>query len=173
MPVLEKYSDIKSASVILENSHVLTFNTKHPVMKDPKIRQALSLAIDRKKLIDTLWHGKTITPNGNQMSIFGDYYIKDFPPFAYDPAKAKKLLAESSYKGQTVDYRMIPNYYTNSIEAAQIIQEMWKKIGFNMQIAPVENWKAVRTQDVAIYPWSNTFRYPEPIGQIDRTSRWP
>ena len=166
LPVLEKYSDIKVASVILENSHVLTFNTLHPIMRDKKLRQALSLAIDRKKLIDTLWHGLTITPNGNQMADFGDYYIKDFPPFAYDPAKAKKLLAESSYKGQTVEYRIIPNYYTNSMEAAQIIQEMWKRIGFNMKITPVENWKAVRTKDVAIYPWSNTFRYPEPIGQI-------
>ena len=166
LPVLEKYRDIRPASVILENSHVLTFNTKHPVMQDKKLRQALSLAIDRKKLIDTLWHGMTITPNGNQMPNFGEYYIKDFPAFAYDPEKAKKLLAESSYKGQTVEYRIIPNYYTNSMEAAQIIQEMWKRIGFNMKIAPVENWKAIRGPDVAIYPWSNTFRYPEPVGQI-------
>jgi peptide/nickel transport system substrate-binding protein len=167
MPVLDRYSDITPASVVLENSHVLTFNTRHPVMRDKKLRQALSLAIDRKKLIDTLWRGKTITPNGNQMPNFGEYYIEDFPPFPYDPAKAKKLLAESDYKGQEVEYRLIPNYYTNSMEAAQIIQEMWKKIGFNMKITPVENWKAVRDDTVAIYPWSNTFRYPEPIGQIN------
>lgn len=167
IPVLEKYDDVTPASVILENSHVITFNTKHPVMKDQKIRQALSLAIDRKKLIDTLWQGKTITPNGNQMAIFGEYYIKDFPEFAYDPEKAQKLLAESSYDGQTVDYRLIPNYYTNSMEAAQILQEMWKKVGFNMKITPVENWKAIRAKGVAMYPWSNTFRYPEPIGQVN------
>jgi peptide/nickel transport system substrate-binding protein len=166
LPVLEKYSDVRPASVILENSHVLTFNTKHPVMSDKKLRQALALAIDRKKLIDTLWRGKTITPNGNQMRNFGEYYIKDFPAVAYDPAKAKKLLAQSSYKGQTIEYRIIPNYYTNSMEAAQIIQEMWKAIGFNMKITAVENWKAIRGPDVAIYPWSNTFRYPEPVGQI-------
>jgi len=167
IPVLEKYDDITQKSVVLENSHVITFNTTHPVMKDKKIRQALAMAIDRKKLIDTLWRGKTITPNGNQMKIFGEYYIKDFPAVPYDPAKAKKLLAESSYDGQTVDYRLIPNYYTNSIEAAQIIQEMWKQIGFNMKITPVENWKAVRDKGAAMYPWSNTFRYPEPIGQVN------
>ena len=166
LPVLEKYSDVRPASVILENSHVLTFNTKHPVMSDKKLRQALALAIDRKKLIDTLWRGKTITPNGNQMRNFGEYYIKDFPAVPYDPAKAKKLLAQSSYKGREIEYRIIPNYYTNSMEAAQIIQEMWKAVGFNMKITAVENWKAIRGQEVAIYPWSNTFRYPEPVGQI-------
>jgi peptide/nickel transport system substrate-binding protein len=167
IPVVEKYDDVTAKSVILENSHVITFNTKHPVLKDVKVRQALTLAIDRKKLIDTLWQGKTITPNGNQMSIFGEYYIKDFPEFPYDPAKARKLLAESSYDGKPVEYRLIPNYYTNSMEAAQIIQEMWKKVGFNAKITPVENWKAVRAKGAAIYPWSNTFRYPEPIGQVN------
>jgi hypothetical protein len=136
-------------------------------MKDKKIRQALSMAIDRKKLIDTLWRGKTITPNGNQMEVFGEYYVKDFKGTPYDPAAAKMLLAESSYDGQEVPYRLIPNYYTNSMEAAQIIQEMWKQIGFNMKITPVENWKAVRAKGVAMYPWSNTFRYPEPIGQVN------
>lgn len=166
IPVLERYDDIKPASVVLENSHVITFNTQHPIMKDKKLRQALSLAIDRKKLIDTLWRGKTMTPNGNQMSTFGEYYIEDFPPFAYDPERAKKLIAESSYDGTIVEYRIIPNYYTNSMEAAQIIQEMWKTVGFNMKITAVENWKAVRAEGAAMYPWSNTFRYPEPIGQI-------
>ncbi len=166
LPVFKKYPDIKVDSVIIENSHVLTFNTTHPVLGDKKVRQALSLAIDRKMLIDGLWGGKTITLNGNQMKLFGDYYVKDFKGVSYDPKKAKKLLSESSYKGQTVDYRIIPNYYTNAMESAQIIQEMWKKIGFNMRIKPVESWKGKRAKGMAIYPWSNTFRYPEPIGQI-------
>lgn len=167
MPVLENYDDLQTKSVVLENSHVIVFNTKHPSLKDKRLRQALSLAIDRKKLVDTLWQGKTYTPNGHQLASFGPTYDKDRVGYRYDPAEAKKLLKESGYGGETVSYRIIPGYYTNSLEAAQIIQEMWKTIGFNIKLDPVENFKAVRAEGVAIYPWSNTYRFPDPTGAIN------
>lgn len=166
LPVLKKYKDIQTKSVVLDNSHVIVFNTKHKVLKDKKIRQALSLAIDRQKLIDALWGGKTFTPNGHQLPAFGASYDKKRVGYKYDPAEAKKLLKASSYKGETVSYRFIPGYYTNSTEASQIIQEMWKSIGFKIKLDPVENFKAVRAKGAAIYPWSNTFRYPDPAGAI-------
>ena len=166
IPVVKKYKDLKTKSVVLDNSHVIVFNTKHKVLKDKKIRQALSLAIDRQKLIDALWRGETFTPNGHQLPAFGPTYSKERVGYKFDPAAAKKLLKESSYKGETVSYRIIPGYYTNSLEAAQIIQEMWKEIGFKIKLEPVENFKAVRAKGAAIYPWSNTFRYPDPAGAI-------
>lgn len=166
VPVVSRYDDLKVDSVILENTHIVVFNDKHPVLKNRELRQAMALAIDRKKLIDTLWNGKTMTPNGNQIEIFGDMYIKDFPPFAYDPEKARALVKASGYKGEEINYRVIPNYYTLGMEAAQILQEMWKDVGVTVKITPVENWKSIRADGAAIYPWSNTIRFPDPIGQI-------
>jgi peptide/nickel transport system substrate-binding protein len=166
IPVVQGYKDLATKSVVLENSHVLVFNTKHPQLKDKRVRQALSLAIDRQKLVSTLWHGETYTPNGHQLPSFGPTYDKNRVGYRYDPDAAKKLLKESGYKGEPVSYRIIPDYYTNGLEAAQIIQEMWKAVGFNMKLEPVENFKAVRDPGVAIYPWSNTFRYPDPAGAI-------
>jgi len=166
IPVLDRYDDLSVASVILENTHIVVFNTSDPVLKDKKLRQALSLAIDRKKLIDTLWAGRTMTPNGNQMKIFGDMYLADFPAFEYAPEKARALVAASGYKGEEITYRVIPDYYTLGMEAAQILQEMWKAVGVNVKITTVENWKSVRAKGAQIYPWSNTIRFPDPIGQI-------
>lgn len=166
VPVVKNYSDLKTKSVVIDNSHVVVFNTKHPSLKDKRVRQALSLAIDRSKLIKALWNGQTFTANGHQLPSFGELYDKNRVGYRYDPAAAKKLLQESGYKGETVSYRFIPGYYTNSTEAAQIIQEMWKAVGFNIKLEPVENFKAVRAKGVAIYPWSNTFRYPDPVGAI-------
>lgn len=166
VPVLKKYKDLQAKSVVLDNSHVIVFNTKHKVLKDKRVRQALSLAIDRQKLIAALWNGETFTPNGHQLPAFGPTYSKDRVGYKYDPAAAKKLLKEAGYKGETVSYRIIPGYYTNSLEAAQIIQEMWKAVGFKIKLDPVENFKAVRAKGAAIYPWSNTFRYPDPAGAI-------
>ncbi len=166
IPVVKNYEDLQAKSVVIDNSHVVVFNTKHPSLKDKRVRQALSLAIDRSKLINALWGGETFTANGHQLPSFGALYDKNRVGYRFDPEAAKKLLQESGYKGETVSYRFIPGYYTNSTEAAQIIQEMWKAIGFNIKLDPVENFKAVRAEGVAIYPWSNTFRYPDPVGSI-------
>jgi peptide/nickel transport system substrate-binding protein len=57
IPVVEGYKDLNTQSVVLENSHLIVFNTNHPQLKDKRVRQALSLAIDRQKLVKTLWHG--------------------------------------------------------------------------------------------------------------------
>jgi peptide/nickel transport system substrate-binding protein len=167
IPILDRYKDLETRSVVLENTHVLVFNTNHPVLKDKRIRQALSLAIDRNRLIKALWHGKTYTPNGHQLPSFGPMYNKNRPGYVYDFEKAKQLLKEAGYKGQTVSYRLIPNYYINGLEAAQVVQEMWKKIGFNVELQMVENFTQKRTPDAAIYAWSNSYRLPDPTGAID------
>ena len=63
--VVEGYPDIDVRSVVLENSNVFLFNTAHPQLKDKRLRQALSLAIDRKKLVDSLWRGLNYTLKGH------------------------------------------------------------------------------------------------------------
>jgi peptide/nickel transport system substrate-binding protein len=68
---------------------------KNP-MQDPKVREAIDLAIDRKALAEIAMEGlgkpqnQLVTP-----SIFG--YSKKIPEAKYDPARAKALLAEAGY----------------------------------------------------------------------------
>ncbi|WP_316980157.1 ABC transporter substrate-binding protein [Shumkonia mesophila] len=164
--VLKRYDDIELKPVVLDNVHLIVFNTTHPVLKDKRVRQALSLAIDRQLLVKTLWTGMTTIPNGHQLPEFGELYNKDRSGYVYDPEKAEALLKEAGYKGEAIDYRMIPNYYLNGMEAAQIVQEMWKKVGFNVELKMAENFDRVRTPDVGVYAWSNTFRLPDPIGSL-------
>jgi len=131
------------------------------------VRQALSLAIDRGLLRQALWDDKNYTPNGHQLPSYV-MYMEDYPGFAYDPEKAKKLIADSSYKGEEIVYRLPLNYYLNSLEAAQAMQQMWKQVGLNVKIEPVENWSQVTSTDgrVNIRPWSNTHRMPDPLGSF-------
>jgi peptide/nickel transport system substrate-binding protein len=164
--VLERYKDIDVRSIVIENTHVVVFNTTNPVLKDKRIRQALSLAIDRDLLRKSLWLGRNYTPNGHQLPSFGPMYNKDRKGYVYDPEKAKKLLAEAGYKGEKVSYRLIPAYYLNGLEAAQIVQEMWRKVGFNVELQMVENFDQKRTKDAAVYAWSNSYRLPDPTGAI-------
>ena len=64
-------------------------------MQDPAIRKALAYAIDREKLIPTVYEGQGTTAYGLISPRFKRYYVdrKDTPlGYAYDPAKAKAAL---------------------------------------------------------------------------------
>ena len=118
------------------------FNVSKPPMDNVKLRQALSYAIDRQKLIDTVLKGgqrpaKTFACPG----IFGS--PADDPNFvgvSYDPAKAKQLLAESGYTG-TPEITLMFNTSEGHQRIAQFIQQSWKDtLGIDVKLANQE-WK--------------------------------
>ena len=78
---------------------------------DPRVRKAVSLAIDRKSLseADTLGASK---PNGNLMPKSMEFAVP-IEPDPYDPAQAKKLLAEAGYPNgfDAGDLYPIPPYF--------------------------------------------------------------
>ena len=75
----------------------LVVNLDRKPLGDLKVRQAISLALDRKKIIDVMFFGQG-TPATNPIvkanPIFYDKTLKDYP---FDPAAAKKLLDEAGY----------------------------------------------------------------------------
>ena len=84
---------IKRPSV---NVGYLALNTEKPYLKDPKIRIALSHAIDKKAIIQTIFHGMAIpAKNPFAPTIWG--YNDALKAYEYDPAKAKKMLQEAGF----------------------------------------------------------------------------
>ncbi len=167
LPVLERYDEIQVKSVMRENTHVVVFNTAHPMLSDQRIREALSLGINRAEMVETLWRGTTETQQGPQIKAYNEMYLDDLPGFAYDPDRARALLAEAGYDGTPIIFSYIPFYYTLGNEAVQVLQEMWADIGVNIELEPMESWKAMRTEDVMIYTWSNSWRFPDPLAHLD------
>lgn len=131
--VIDGYSDVESRSVVLANSHLLTFDARGELTSDKRVRQALSLAIDRKKLVDSLWIGKAVVPPGHNYPEYGQMFLEG-RKLAFDPDRAKALLKDAGYKGQSITYRTMPNYYTNALDAAQVIVEMWKAVGIDARL---------------------------------------
>jgi peptide/nickel transport system substrate-binding protein len=164
--VIESFDDIEIRSVVLANSHVLVFDNHDPLLADRRIRQALSFAIDRQKLVDTLWLGKAEVPRSHNYPEYGQMFVED-RVMPFDPEKAKALLAEAGYSGQPITYRTQPAYYTNALEAAQVLVEMWKDVGINALLEVVETSAQMREEGKAqIFNWSNSTRLPDPLGAL-------
>lgn len=165
IPTLERYDDVETKSIVLDNTHVLWFYADEPHMQDKRIRQALSLAIDRDLLRKALWDDRNYTPNGHQLPSY-PLYLADYPAFEYNPEKARALLAEAGYDGTPIVYRLPGGYYLNSTEAAQAMEQMWEAAGFNIQLEVVENWTLTLADGVNIRPHSNTHSIPDPLGSF-------
>jgi peptide/nickel transport system substrate-binding protein len=163
--LIEGQKTVEARSVVLANSHLLIYDEKGPMMADKRIRQALSFAIDRQKLVDTLWLGKAVVPAGHNYPEYGQMYLEG-RKLAFDPAKAKALLKEAGYKGEPIVYRTLPNYYTNALDAAQIIIEMWKDVGINASVQVVENFNQMAAAGQQVGNTSNSTRLPDPIGAL-------
>jgi len=122
--------------------YVLGVNSKVPPLDNPKVKQALSLAIDRDGIVKALWRGQGAVPNGFIAS--GDsFYDPGRKPFEYSVDKAKALLAEAGYKNEEIVIES-STVIGNDRQMSEAIVEMWKKAGVNAKIEIIEG--SVRAQ---------------------------
>ncbi|MFC0406702.1 ABC transporter substrate-binding protein [Roseomonas elaeocarpi] len=162
---LRNMSGIDLRSVVLANVHVLVYDARGAAMGDKRVRQALSLAIDRQLLADTLWNGTAVVPPSHNFPEYGDMFLQG-RSLRHDPERAMQLLREAGYRGEEIVYRTQPNYYTNALKAAQVLVEMWKAVGVNARVQVVENSSQMRAAGSQVSNWSNSTRLPDPLGSL-------
>jgi peptide/nickel transport system substrate-binding protein len=117
--------------------YVLAVNSKVPPLNDPKVKQALSLAIDREAIVKEMWRGQGIVPSGPIAQ--GDNHFDDtLPPLKYNPAEAKQRLKESGYRGEEVVIESTVGLVSNDKAMAEAIVAMWRDVGINAKIEIIE-----------------------------------
>jgi peptide/nickel transport system substrate-binding protein len=119
---------------------VIKFDTRNETLKDPRVRKALSLAIDRKAIVDALWAGLVSTPNGHQLPTFGPLFDPDREAYRYDPEEAKRLLQEAGYKGEPIPYRIRIAAYGPEMATAEVVVSMWQAVGVAIDLQIKENF---------------------------------
>lgn len=107
----------------------VNLNLKNKYLADKRVRQALSLAINRQELVDTVMNGAGTVASGwlNPKTPGFDDSAEAFP---YDVDKAKALLKEAGVDGFSL---------TCGVRAADqpvmvAIQDYWKKIGVDLKV---------------------------------------
>ena len=129
-------------------------------LKDIRVRQALSLSIDRQAIVDKLMGG-----NATVASQFAPSYQvgadSSMPDMAYDVDKARQLLAEAGYSDSiSIDLRMPTGKYQNGKRVGQAIAQYWSRIGIQVNVI-AEPWsvfrkdRSARELGVFMYGWGH------------------
>ncbi|UJW77440.1 ABC transporter substrate-binding protein [Rhizobium sp. SL42] len=129
-------ADFSSGPTIPTSQH-FWFNTARAPMDDPKVRQALIMAVDREGLIKASYPDGPHKKTDQVLNSVPGADNSGFEPFPYDPEAAKKLLSESSYGGpERLPKLLFVGVSGPAIEAAaQYIAEQWRQ---NLGITAVD-----------------------------------
>ena len=103
--------------------------------KDPRVREAFELALDRDGIVQVAMDGEATV--GNQwVSPESAFYAKSVPVPKRDVAKAKALLAQAGMPNPVVNL-MTPTT-SDAQKIAQVVQAMVKEAGFDVKIQSTE-----------------------------------
>ncbi len=149
----------------------LAYNMSRTFFQDKKVRQAMTIGLNRDKLLETLLHGKG-EPMYSHIPQISWAYDSNLPRFRYDPNKAQQLLQEAGYtKGadgllKDMDGKQIKlNIYTSSGNkvregVATVAKEQFKELGIDVTIqleqftALVDRMNKSRDFDMVVIGWS-------------------
>lgn len=123
------------------NVGYLAFNTQKPPFDKKEVRQALSMAIDKAAIIKAVY-GAAGQPAVNPIPPTIWSYNKSIADYAYDPAKAKEILAAAGVTGEIeTDVWAMPvqrPYNPDAKKIAELIQADLAAVGFKAKIVTYE-----------------------------------
>jgi peptide/nickel transport system substrate-binding protein len=102
---------------------------------DPRVREAMSLALDRKTFCDSVWNGQC-TPASQFFGPRVPSYDESAAPLPFDLDKAKALVKAAGADGTKAELVM-PAGIQQQVEMATYAQGQWKKIGLNIKVTQI------------------------------------
>jgi len=152
---------------------------KNPLL-DKRVREALSIGINRAGLAERVMQG-TAVPTGQWLPPGAFGYNPDVKPPAFDPDRAKKLLAEAGFpNGFKLTLHSPNDRYPNDGQTAQAVAQMWTRIGVQTQVEAMP-WASYSARgakqewSVGLWGWGSGtgeagYTLINVIGTYDRTA---
>lgn len=116
----------------------LELNLREKPLSDKRVRQAISMTLDRKKIVDIIWFGQGMPATGPLVS-GNPYYNPALKPLVYDPKMANKLLDDAGYKrggANNMRFKLQQNFlpYGESwVRMGEYIRQELGKVGIEVE----------------------------------------
>ena len=118
-----------------EGETILAMNNKSDKLSDPKVREAITHAINRQEIIDGAMFGYG-TPIGTHFAPHNPDYVDLTRQSAYDPELAKKMLADAGVENLTLTLKLPPPTYAR--RGGEIIAAQLRAVGVVTEISNLE-----------------------------------
>jgi peptide/nickel transport system substrate-binding protein len=118
----------------------LAFNTRDPILKDARVRQALAYAIDRGTILQYLWRGFA-APAYSILPPQSWAYNGDVPHYEFNPEHARELLEAAGYplvNGSRFHLVMKTSTEETPRLIAAVLQQQLRDVGIALDIHTYE-----------------------------------
>ncbi len=136
-PMLEKDPRFKVLKGHTTTDVIMAINNSRKPFNDPRVRQAITLAIDRKAIIEGAVAGYG-SPIGSHMDATNPYYIDLSGLYPYNLEKAQKLLAEAGYPNGFEAVLKLPEPYAYARRSGEIIADQLSKVGIKLTLEVIQ-----------------------------------
>lgn len=127
---------------------MLIMNTHEDALTgDPRIREAIELAIDNQLLVDAVMDGLGVPTLARVSPGIGGSPLELWNTYTYDPERAIELIREAGYEPSdlTIKVEGPAGRYPLDTELAEVIAVMLNEIGVNTEIEVLE-WSAFQSR---------------------------
>jgi peptide/nickel transport system substrate-binding protein len=106
-------------------------------LKDPRVRKALSMAINRNAIAERLMEGSAV-PASQLLPVSYPGTSQKLKPDTFDLAKAQGLLKEAGWSdGFRIVLSATNDRYPNDAAVAQTVAQMWTKLGLKVEVEAI------------------------------------
>jgi len=118
--------------------HTLLLQTRDPLLKNVKLRQAIAAALDIPQIVQAVHEGLS-QPNASAVFPGSAYYTAAHKRgFQFDAGRARQLLKEAGYRGEPVVIQANKRAHVPSFNVAVVAQAMLQAVGINAQVEVLE-----------------------------------
>ena len=135
----KRVDEIKDYNIISSSQNmiqVMALNHNHAPFDDPRVREAINLAVDKEQIISVIMNGYGEAVETHMGPTLKDLIIPKIG-ITRNVERARELLIEAGHENLTFTMRA-PGNYTLHVNTAQMIAEQLKEIGITMNIETIE-----------------------------------
>ena len=122
---------------------MLWMNGYNGITIDPRVREAIVLAVDQEGIRTALIGEDTSVSGQCQFGVAGSAgYNPDLAEQEYNPDRARELLEEAGAVGSTLTFAVPAARYASGEEIAEVVIDQLKAVGLNVEydLSPYQTW---------------------------------